>query len=127
VNTATYRTLSENFSNRRVCNAAFEGRGGTVQISEAFRRRHALLSQEGSAARRVARGEVPEPNLVGVPLWNLLSRDLDCVSITLSLYLKNAPKQARRQPDVVPGGRRARGGNLSIRNRPRAIEGVDSG
>ena len=48
------------------------------------RKRHALLSQEGSAARRVARGEVPESNLVGVRPWNLLSRDLDCVSIALS-------------------------------------------
>jgi hypothetical protein len=50
----------------------------------AVRKRRALLSQEGSAARRVARGEVPEPNLVRVRLWNLLSRDLDCVSIALS-------------------------------------------
>jgi hypothetical protein len=54
------------------------------RLARAFRKRHALLSQEGSAARRVARGEVPNPNLVGVRLWNLLSRDLDCVSITLS-------------------------------------------
>jgi hypothetical protein len=46
-----------------------------VQISEGSRKRHALLSQEGSAARRVARGEVPEPNVVGARLWNLLSRD----------------------------------------------------
>jgi hypothetical protein len=56
----------------------------TVQSSETFRKRNALLSQEGSAARRVARGEVPEPKLVGMRLWNLLSRDLDCVSITVS-------------------------------------------
>jgi hypothetical protein len=46
--------------------------------------RHALLSQEGSAARRVARGEVPDANPVSVRLWNPLSRDFDFVSITLS-------------------------------------------
>ena len=57
---------------------------GEVQISESFRKPHALLSQEGSAARRVARGEVPGANLVRLRLWNLLSRDLDCVSIALS-------------------------------------------
>jgi len=48
------------------------------------RKRHALLIQEGSAARRVARGEVPGANPVGARLGNLLSRDLDCFSITLS-------------------------------------------
>jgi hypothetical protein len=58
-------------------------RGG-VQISEAVRKRHALLSQEGSAARRVARGEVPELNLVGTRLWNLLSRDLDDHAVLLT-------------------------------------------
>ena len=48
------------------------------------RKRHALLSQERSAARRVARGEVPDADLVKMRHWNLLSRDLDCVSIALS-------------------------------------------
>jgi hypothetical protein len=43
----------------------------------------ALLSQEGSAARRVARAEVPQANLVKMKLWNLPSHDLYFVSIVL--------------------------------------------
>jgi len=45
--------------------------------------RHALLSQEGSATRRVARGEVPQANFIGMRLWNPRSRDFDYVSIAL--------------------------------------------
>jgi len=45
---------------------------------------HALLSQDGSATQRVARAEVPHANLVGMRLWNPLSREFDGVSLALS-------------------------------------------
>jgi hypothetical protein len=46
-------------------------------------KRIALLSQEGSAARKGRAGGGSQANLVKKPLWNLPSHDLDFVSIVL--------------------------------------------